>query len=172
MAEFKAEVDTDGLEEKFAREAARLRDNLRETLRAIGDDAELVFAAHALRKTGRMARGVRAQSAGDTVLVTVHAENPETGFDYVAVTRFGHRKRVIKPRHAPRPGRYLAPIPGVGPRWVNKRAALRTPFGFRASVRGFKPSGDWALRALPQVRRSADREMKLLGQQIVVRLGS
>lgn len=170
MARLTATTDTDGLEARFFQEARRLQANLNQTAQDIGVDSELIFSSHALRKSGRLSRGVESHAAGSTVLVTVHAKNPKTGYDYVGVTRFGHRKMRIKPKHAAKPGRYLAPIPGVGPRWVKKRAALQTPFGFFASVRGFKPKGDWAKKALPEVKANARQQVEKLGHDIMVRL--
>ncbi len=170
MSRLRAKVNTKGAERRFEQTARDLQSELNEIVKEVGEDAELIFAAHALRDTGRMSRGVRSTPQGSTALVQVHAEDPKTGFDYVAVTRFGHRVDRIHPKHAPRDGRYLAPIPGVGPRWVRKRAALRTPFGYRASVRGFKPKGDWADRARPQIEQNASQMLTRFGGRVTARL--
>jgi hypothetical protein len=168
----RAEFDDKGFADTFLREVARMREELRGAVSDVAGDAELIYAAHALFKTGRMSRGVKATVAGDTALVRVDAVDPRTGFDYVAVTRFGHRVRRIVPRHEPKDGRYIAPIPNVGPRWVSKRAALKTPFGFRASVRGFHPAQDWAALALPDVQKAAEDRMAALGRGFAVRVGT
>lgn len=131
-------------------EAARIV--ARETRNAVedlGEDSELVFAAHALRKSGRMARSIAATGlTGDgnpSLVVTAEAKNPETGFDYVGVTRFGHRVSRIYPKQA---------------------KALRTPWGPRMSVRGFRPATDWRDDALPAVRELT----RLAGARISRRL--
>jgi hypothetical protein len=168
-------VGADRVARNFQEEAARLHQEALGTMQDIGSDAELIYSAHALKKTGRMSRGVTSRTKGNVVIVEVHAKDPKSGFDYVAVTRFGHKLKFIRSRRAwPRtgPGRHLAPIPGVGPRWVDNAPALQTPFGIFARVRGFRPKGDWAKRALPAVQRAADRQAESLGHGIVVRLSS
>ncbi len=94
------------------------------------------------RKRGALERGLRFTAArtsrlGVEVISTVRS--PE-GFPYTDVTRFGHRKAWIEPRH---------------------KKALRTPWGPRRRVRGYKPSHDWADDAFslaqPHIARSADR---------------
>lgn len=173
MSKFKATTETRGAERRFNAVANEMERELRDLVEEVGDDAEIIFAAHALKKTGRMSRGVRSIPRGTTATVQVHAKDPNSGFDYVAVTRFGHRKAFIEPKHAVRnPGRYIAPIPGVGPRWVSKRAALKTPFGFFARVRGFKPKSDWAQAAIPEVQRNAQQTISRLGLKITARLSS
>lgn len=122
------------------------------TVREVGEDAELIFAAHALRDTGRLARGIRSRAAGKNALVTAHAREPKSGYDYVGVTRFGHRASVIHGR----------PILG------GRNARFTTKYrGFIARrVKGFKPSEDWAERAHPEIRVAANAAMRELGRRI------
>lgn len=140
---------------------------LQEELRHLGDDAELVFAAHARKRTGRMARNIKAHANGRTIEVTVFAADPKTGFDYVAVTRFGHKVARIYPRTRAR-----ATVVATGrARGRGRSAALRfvAPDGrvlYRKSVKGFRPTYDWAERAFPEVQRSADRAMQRIGRRI------
>lgn len=162
--------DVDHASEKFRRASLVIRRELHESVKDVAEDSELIYGAFALKDTGRMSRGVKAKVAGSGAVVTVHARDPESGFDYVAVTRFGHNTAKIVPKHSAKSGRYLAPIPGVGPRWVQKKAALMTPFGPRASVRGFHPSGDWADKAWPQVKANADARMNRAGAAIAAAL--
>lgn len=139
--------------QRFERAADRLRHDVERAVSEVAQDSELIFAGHALRKSGRMARGIAATSAGTTALVHAHAQNPETGFDYVGVTRFGHRARIIRPVRA---------------------KALRIPvaggFIFRKSVRGFHPKEDWAARASPEVERGAQDAVRRIGREISVRI--
>lgn len=143
-----------------------------EIVRDVADDAELIFAAHALVATGRMARGVRAVSEGDGMLVRVDARDPETGYDYVGVTRKGHRRRIIQARSRRFGPRGRNPASVVGTRRARRRGAsamLRTPWGFRHSVRGFHPASDWAADALPEVREALQQRLDGLAKRIALR---
>ena len=141
---------------------------LNKTMIGIGEDAELIFQAHARHKTGRLARGIVAHWVGGQVLVTATARDPQTGFDYVAVTRFGHRVEFIEPRA----DRARASVLATGKRRKKgSQAALRFVLGgrvmYRRRVRGFKPEYDWRDRALPEVKVVSDRAIATLGQRIV-----
>lgn len=134
-------------------------------MRQIGEDAEIIFAAHALKKTGKMARNVKSNKAGDEVLVTVEARNPRDGFDYVGVTRFGHKQAFIRPD----PRRAAASvISTMGARQTGDRARLRFAYQGRIvyakRTRAFHPPSDWAQRAIPEVAASARMTLSRLGQ--------
>lgn len=141
---------------RLRRASGELRDRMRGVEDEVAGAVEIIFAAHALVRSGRMARGITSRRQGDAVLVSVHAENPETGFDYVAVTRFGHRMRWIVPRKA----RALRFQPRKGGAFI-----------FRTRVRGFRPSQDWVAGALPEIQAEADRAMASFGRGFVARLG-
>lgn len=148
---------------------AELDQLLTEAMEGVGEDAEIIFAAHALHKTGRMARGVKSRTVGGEVLVTVEAKNPLSGFDYVAVTRFGHRKARIEPT-----ARNRATVVATGrARKRGREAMLRFVIGgrvmYRRSVRGFHPATDWAATAMPEVNQAAERSLGTLGRKIVLR---
>lgn len=169
-------ANADQIARRFLEEAERLRLELRSAISDTATDAEVIFAAHALRNTGRMARGVRAVVAGDSAIVTVEARNPQTGFDYVGVTRFGHRSRNITPTHPPKAARFYPktakafPLPFGFRRSITGFAALKMPFGYRRSVRGFHPSRDWAEGAMPEVQKVADERLGKLGREFAVRV--
>lgn len=136
-------------------------------MRHLGVDAELAFAAHARHKTGRMARNVKSHVVGRNIEITVFAKDPTTGYDYVGVTRFGHKAEFIVPRADRRPASVLA----TGrERQRGHRAMLRLVIGgrviFRGRVKAFHPDHDWADDAMPEVQRSADAAMKRVGQRI------
>lgn len=143
--------DVDDLLTRILTTARTLERDVREGVDQIGDDAELIFAGHALKRTGRMARGIKARRAGNMVLVEAKAVDPDSGYDYVAVTRFGHRGRIV----------------------VKNARALRFMMKgrvmFRHSTAGFHPTGDWANDALPQVFEAADAVAKRLGFEIIAR---
>lgn len=144
---------------------------LNETMRGVGEDAELIFQAHALYQSGRMARGIKSEVQPNQVVVTAVARDPQTGYDYVGVTRFGHRKAYIEPRA----DRARATVMLTGSRRGTVRrgnASLRFVIGgrvlYRRRVRGFHPAVDWAETAMPQVNQAAEHAMKTLGHRIVV----
>lgn len=109
------------------------------------------FRVVAPRDTGRLGRGILALISGRRATVTAHARDPETGFDYVAVTRFGHRVSRIYPKP---PNRALKLT--IGGRVI-----------FRPSVAGYKPGADWARRPLPQIRILAGAVVSEAGRRIV-----
>lgn len=133
----------------------------------LGRDAEPVFASHALRLTGRLARGIRAQVEGDQVLITAEAQDPETGFDYVKVTRFGQKKAKIRPTRRKAAASVISTRSG---RSAGRRAALRLSIGgrvvYRRSVKAFRPRSDWAEDALPSVHRKASAASTRLGRRV------
>jgi hypothetical protein len=138
-----------------------------DAIRGVGDDAELAFAAHARHASGRMARGVKAHTRGQVVEVVVFARNPIGGYDYVGVTRFGHKTEFITPR-ADRHVAYV--IDTKRKRQRGRRATLRFVIGgrvfYRQKVKAFHPDHDWAEDAMPQVRDSADRAMQRIKRKI------
>ncbi len=151
-ASYRATIDAQTLVRQLDLAARNLRRDVHDAVVDVASSAEEIYAVHALRDTGRLARGIRARVTGPAAAqVTAHARNPESGFDYVAVTRFGHRLRIIRPRRA---------------------RALRLPWGWRAWARGFKPRGDWADRALPQIKTVAEARVAPIGRNFVVRVRS
>ena len=141
---------------------------LRETIEGVGEDAELIFAAHAPTRTHRLARSVRARWVGSQLVVTASARDPQTGFDYTAVSRFGHRVAFIEPRA----DRGAATVLATGrARATGGRAALRFVIGgrvfFRRRVKGYKPATDWRDEAMPAVEAVTETAMRTLGQRIV-----
>ncbi len=115
-------------------------------------------------ETRKLSQSIRSESstqaAKATVQVTSNARSPE-GFRYTGVTRVGHRAGRIFPRHSITEHRYIAPIPGVGPRWVTTAPALAFRIGgrllFRRSVAGYHPASDWVQDARGDVNRELDR---------------
>ena len=102
---------------------------------------------------GALQRGLRSFAtgflgrAGVEIRSTVRSED---GYNYTGVTRVGHRVAFIEPKHS---------------------RALRTPWGPRKRVRGYKPTHDWAddahLAAQPEVERSGRR----IGRQLQAEVG-
>lgn len=124
-----------------------------ELQRAVRDTANrsvVIFRGQAPRRTGRLHRGIAAHIRGNSALVTAHARNPETGYDYVGVTRFGHRVARIRPKTA-----------GALAFQIGGRTIIR------ASVRGYRPKQDWADRALPAIALYARGALRGAGERIL-----
>lgn len=97
---------------------------------------------------GALSRGLRAtvlRRGGDVGVELKSTVRSRRGYAYTGVTRLGHRARWIYPRRA---------------------KALRTPWGPRKRVRGYRPSHDWAedtfARSQPHIARSSRR----IGRQL------
>lgn len=135
----------------------------------VADDAEIVFASFALHRTGRMARGIHTVHEGDDLIVETEARDPITGFDYVRITRFGHRTFHIVPLH-----RSPASVIATGKRRKKGRMATLRWVGtdggviYRHSSKGFHPTTDWASEALPEIRVRAQRRMSGLARRVEV----
>lgn len=174
MGKFRARLlDPEEVAQALIDTANDMEREMREAVVALGEETELIYAGFALKRSGRMARGIRANVAGgSTVLVTVHARDPKTGYDYVGVTRWGHSVKVIVPSGARRPASVVSTRRRrarvqykTGP-----RPALRLPSGeFRYSVRGFQPAGDWADKAWPVVKAAGEATAEKLGSKILTR---
>lgn len=174
MGKFIASVtDEDHVLVKLEGTVHDLDREMRETVQELGDETEVIYSGFALKRSGRMARGVKAiHIGGSNVLVKVHARNPQSGYDYVGVTRFGHQLAVITPSGSRRPASVIATrrrrsrlhfLSGPPP-------ALRLPSGqYRYSVRGFHPAGDWAMRAWPHVKAAGFTAARKLGAKILAR---
>jgi hypothetical protein len=175
---FNAKVTGAGTQAARAREVKRIMEGLNQSAKRVGEDAELIYQSHAPVRSGRLLRGIRAVAVEDQVIVSAVAVDPKTGFDYVAVSRFGHKKRVIVP--VTRGGRHRKSRTikrGKGGRFVARSAGelVFTSLGrlWRLpSVRGFVPHGDWTDKAWPEVKVIADTEMKKTGNEIEVTWGS
>ncbi len=130
--------------------ASSTDDELRDAVRTTANGAVRIYRAQAPKRTGRLARSITAQLAGSSATVKATAVNPQSGFGYARVTRFGHRVARIYPVRA----RALAiPVPGG--------------VIFRASVRGYKPATDWAAGVLPFVAIMARSRLRVAGRRLL-----
>lgn len=145
---------------KLSRTAQALNSDLRTELRALSERAEETFRDYAPEESGRLREGIEAvPSRRAEIGYEIHAEarNPDDGFDYVAVTRFGHR---------------------TGLRWIypSRSRALRLrerSFGrviYAGRVRAYHPSRDWAEVARPAVDREGEVAEQRAGRRIRSRL--
>jgi hypothetical protein len=175
-AKVSAKVTGAGAQARRARGvAAIVDDDLAKSVRNVGDDAELIYQAHALRRSGRLARGIKARATGDTVIVSAVAVDPDSGFDYVRVTRFGHKKAIIRPVGAGGRPRRARTVARSSAGQFSRRGAPALVFESLGQVwklpyvRGFRPTSDWVADALPEVEAAAATEMEQTGNRIAVR---
>lgn len=133
-----------------SREARRLRATAARVRPVLADELNRELAPRLVRvsrqaapeRTQALARGLRTRPNRGTLpgVEVVSTVRSAEGYPYTGVTRFGHRKRWIEPIH---------------------KKALRTPWGPRRRVRGYRPRGDWAdtahRLAQPHIARSAQR---------------
>jgi hypothetical protein len=162
---FRIEVEGAGpVAAKFSRAARRLQDTIIQEFRPLGRRLEAVYVAHAPSDRG-MEGGIRARlhaavnfvTAGKpTITVRATARDPESGYAYLRVTRFGHRKLVIFPKHA----RALAV----------HYAGHRNPHlvEFRPYVEGYHPDRDWVKDAEREAERDVAAAELRLGRRIEV----
>lgn len=154
----------DRLLRNFNAAADALPDDTLAAQRELGRRAEIVFSAHAPHRTGRLIRGIASIVLGDKVIVKDEARNPASGYDYVGVTRFGHKAARIYPKHTPAVS--LA-------NGKSRRGALRFVIGGRvvyaASVAGYHPASDWADDAMPEVQAEAQSVASRLGARVEAR---
>lgn len=140
---------------------------VKDAQQSLADDAEIIFASFALHRTGRMGRGIHTVQDGRSLLVVVEARDPVTGFDYVRITRFGHKTFKIVPK-----ARSAATVIDTRKKRARGRRAMlrwvQTDGGviYRHSSRGFHPVTDWASEAVPAVRRAASQNVAVLAKRI------
>jgi hypothetical protein len=88
------------------------------------------------------------------IQLEAHARNSESGYDYVGVTRFGHRTARISAKNA---GALAVQIGG--------RTIIRK------SVRGYHPAGDWASGVTGEVQKLVEVAGARAGGRIAARVG-
>lgn len=174
-------VGVDGVLRRFLIAGTFLAHDTRDAQEELGKAAEVVFGAFVPVKSGRELRGIGSDLAGDVVTVSDYARNPQTGFDYVAVTRFGHKVARIYPTHRTsasasniatkrrRGGETLT----HGYDSFTSQSALRFTIGgrvlYRHSVAAYHPASDWAEDALPEIEAEAQVVATRLGRTIEAR---
>lgn len=194
MPTFHATVKTTEAQRRMLLFIAAVPNELSAAVQQVADDAALIFASHAPRgRSGQIGRGIRVISAQGRLSsgrfatgrqFEVHASARNQGYDYVGVTRFGHRNRLIYPRA----DRTDASVISTGlPRRkrMSKKAlekagtpgqlpALRIPHGtpmYQHKVRGIIKAVDWVDQAIPAVDRELQAQAKRLAHNLERRFG-
>lgn len=147
---------------------------------SISADAVSAYRRAAPKRTRNLERGIgrsdEARGGRRVTVVSAAARNPLTGYDYVGVTRFGHRAARIYPRldRAPatvratkraRGRNTFSPVAGL-----RGNAALRFEIGgrvlYRRWVRGYHPARDWAEGADPAIDTAIEAAVERLEERI------
>jgi hypothetical protein len=167
-AVFKIEVVRGGRDVagRFARGSYRLEQAILAEFRELRGKIEDTFKQYAPSDRGE-AGGIKQhlkaalefQRGQPGIAVRVSARDPESGFDYLEVTRYGHRKMVIFPTS----GRKSLAVHYAGHR--NPHIVE-----FRPYVPGATPDSDWVEDAQPQADRQVADAALRLGTRIETRV--
>ena len=96
-------------------------------------------------------------SRGGTVRVTLRSpvKDPDSGYAYTGVTRFGHRKKVLLPVKAERFQFYSTPAGRV----ISPK-----------KVKGYHPKVDWVAEAQPVIAEVVEQSGEEIGREIATRI--
>lgn len=132
----------------------RTQDRINARMRSLSRRALPVIRAAAPKDSGRLRSGIESRLffRAHEVRLTFGATAIRDGFDYVAVTRFGHRVAYITPKKKK--------VLKVS---INGRGGRRI---FRRSVSGYRPLHDWAQIAAAEAGVVADQEVEGLSRDI------
>lgn len=154
--------------------------------RAIGESVRRVTRAHekllkAHSPSRRIARTIQAhpdESRPGRVAfnIVIEAHDPDTGYNILPITRFGHRTKIIRPRADRGRATVIATSAPRGPEGdfpgEKKQTALafRDRHGrliFRHYVKGVTHPTDWVAEAFREGKPVVKAEAARLGRQIV-----
>jgi len=142
---------------KFGRTKGKLSSELEQSVSDIGQAMKRVYRFWTPKQSGRMQKGIGVRKAGRAVVeITVSAVDPDTGFNYVAVSRFGHRVTTIQPVTA-----NILKLNLYGGFWT-----------FAPEVKGYRPKYDWVEEAFYSAQEVAETHAHKLSQRLDLRLAS
>jgi hypothetical protein len=172
---------------------AAVPNELAAAVQQVADDAALILASYAPKgRTGAIGRGIRVLSAQGRLAsgrfatgrqFVIYASARNQGYDYVGVSRFGHRVKFIRPSSDRQPQSVIStkrPKLRYGmktPSGHRARPALRLPpkqgtHGiYRNVVRGIVRPVDWVQTAQAAVDRELNAQAKLLANNLERRFG-
>lgn len=190
MPKFHAEVKSSEAEKRLLLYLHAVPNELAKAVQQVADDAVLIFSGYAPKgRTGKLGRGIRAVSAqgrvssgrfatGRQFAIVAHASSH--GYDYVGVTRFGHRVKFI------RPSIDRAPASVIDTKTARRRyghlakghrpaLAFRDrgsgPIIYRGVVKGLVRNRDWAEEAQDAVNRELNHQAQQLANNLGRRFG-
>lgn len=194
MPKFHATMKTAEAEKRMLLYIHAVPNELAREVQRLTDDAVMIFQSYAPSgPSGRLGRGIRATSAqgrssasgrfetGRQFVITATARSRE-GYDYVGVTRFGHRQRFIRPSLDRQPQSVIDTRKpkrrfGHGETPADRRPALRIPSRtggkplYRNVVRGVVKTHDWAEAGQRAVDKELDLAAKRLAHNLTRRFG-
>lgn len=154
MLKFTAKVEgAKALAKDVRRAADGVEDDTRDIVILTLQDGKKILATHAPERTHRLIQEMKIRRMGSRGTISSNPKNPRGGFRYIAVTRFGHKKKIIRPR---------------------RKKALRFEylgaFYVRRSVRGVRVASDWVEDAFPEVQEVAETGVGFVGEDFIRRL--
>lgn len=167
---------TDRSLSSIEREAQR---GIAEAVKRVARAHEKLLKSHSPSK--RIARTIQARPdelrpGRVGMVIVIEARDPETGYNILPVTRFGHRRDRIYPRADRARATVLATGGPRGPEAQFKGEKAQTALAFRDRsgrlifrhyVKGYHPPSDWVEDAMREGKPVIEAEMTRLGRQIV-----
>jgi hypothetical protein len=158
---YRATVEGAGIRAaEFSRGQRRIQNTIIQEFRRMGRQVEQTYRDHAPRDRGIVRERTQAfvyfgRASEPQVTVRTFARDPESRYAYVRVTRWGHRKLAIFPRHSKALKVHIA--------------GHRNPhiFIFRPNVDSASPPTDWAADAGEAVEPIIDSVQTRLGREVV-----
>jgi len=142
------------LAEELRTADAKVQRQINRTMRMLAADLEPIYATYAPVDTRELKRSIdtRVSFRAARVRVTVTAGGMRDGFNYLAVTRIGHVRAIIRPRRKKAMkvyvhGRFASPI-------------------LRSQVRGYHPRRDWVEVATRHASHIYEGHERRLGRAI------
>lgn len=190
MPSFEARIFTAAAQRRMLALMGTVPNELADAVQNVADDAAMIFTTYAPKgQTGALGRGIRVIGAqgrlrsgrfatGRQFAIIATARNKS--FDYVGVSRFGHRVKFIRPSIDRKPQSVIdtkAPKRRYGdrsPSGARLRPALRIPYGtpmYQNVVRGVVKKRDWAESAQEAVDREVQAQARRLAHDLEMRFG-
>lgn len=184
MPSFHTRLITAAMEDRLLTFIPKVHKDLADATNRLAYDMAQIFASVAPKgASGRLGRGIRVQAAqgrirsgqfaSDTEFAIIASAKDAHGFDYVGVSRFGHLKAEIVPRHDRAPASVVATQRARAPH-SGRLPALRIPLRsgdgaiFRHSVRGLEKAHDWVQDGVQLARAEADAVARDLAHNLEV----
>jgi hypothetical protein len=126
--------------------------------------------------TGTLKRGIKTRKTKSGFDVHLSAKDPKSGFDYAAVTRFGHEVQFIRSTRGEVWDARGKPVPAKLKVNFNKFEKTSNRHGQNSNpvwltqVRAYKPHVDWAFEALYRTEQFAERSAKSLSTRLDLRV--
>jgi hypothetical protein len=141
----------EGVTRKLERAQRRAQEESNRTMRSLRQQVELGYREAAPEDTGQLARGLHAalsfrsvrlddlgRAASVTRITMRSTGHTRDGFNYLPVSRFGHIRQVIEPRHRKQMKVYYL--------------GRAMPYLLRRRVSGARPSHDWVIEGERRAR--------------------